>query len=58
MKRLFKVLLIVLLFIFSLNVNASEYNDGSARSSMPDLGVHKHWTITDKNKPNVITDIK
>ena len=58
MKRLFKILFVILLFVFSFNIYAQEvtpdYLDGRERSQMENYGVHKHWTIDEHNLPNVL----
>lgn len=56
MKKIIKLITIIFVLLFSINIYAQEvkYNDGSARSDMENYGVHKHWNITEQNKPNVM----
>lgn len=49
-----KILTIVLSFVLLVTPVFASMPDGSNRTDMQDLGVHKKWNITDSNKGNVL----
>ena len=59
MKKYFKIIFVVLILLFSINVYASEaYKDGSNRKELNNYGVNKHWTINSDNLDNVLSTPK
>ncbi len=58
MKKYFKIIFAVFILLFSVNVYASGYKDGSDRNTMEKYGVNKHWTINESNLKNVLSTPK
>jgi len=58
MKKFIKILLLLFLVTFSINVYAEDstikYNDGSMRKDMENYGVNKKWNINEDNLDNVL----
>lgn len=51
MKKI-KILLLIILITFTANVNAS--TNTKSRNELNNLGVNKHWNITQSNKSNIL----